>query len=591
MDTALLLGVQHIANKQGFHIPWDEVGRTVDPKISQGAVVQHLAKLRLRKIADNEPVPPPLRRGGTKNPTASSSRVNSNGGVKKTTSRKGASTAASPIAVDDDDDEEEEEFDVDQASDSEEDFGKSRVKRRKVGNAEAKTKFMFKSKSAVKKEESDVEKQMLKNKGNDRKGKRASTSIAKASPESVNPELAIYRRPSNRNDVKLSNDSDNEENRVAEQYVAKNAPFLKLTESDGESFKTGNKMGKGKALVFANNDTSRSSKMVKLNVGKSEKAARLVARLKGEADMSQKVEGSDTEMVKVSDGEEEVGCELHGIEAYEHGYSGAEVATTEQTGYAHQAYDPNDYYAINHNFFEEAIAASSQGGHTVDGAYATFPTNINYARSQLDLAPSPVFTYDNIPGRLLDTNELDGWVYGTENTGPATNSYTNNGGVGSEMGRPYAQTPITPTSQFQGNHNIAVGIAGPSTSFYAGSIGFDAVTGHPYADTPVTPPNEFQLHGIASLPSTSRFKNHSSAPTTPVERSSAASTYGNTPQSGPDPITPMFESSMATPTFGTTTFADPRATAEEEFEQDYLSAFIDRYAEEDQEGEVEVTNT
>ena len=45
-------------------IPWDLIAEKLDPKASEGAIIQHLAKLRTHLQADGHNVPPPLRRGG-----------------------------------------------------------------------------------------------------------------------------------------------------------------------------------------------------------------------------------------------------------------------------------------------------------------------------------------------------------------------------------------------------------------------------------------------------------------------------------------------------------------------------------------------
>ncbi|PYI36934.1 hypothetical protein BP00DRAFT_411037 [Aspergillus indologenus CBS 114.80] len=45
-------------------IPWTEVANTMGHNVTEGAIVQHLAKLRSRRVAAGKPVPPPLRRGG-----------------------------------------------------------------------------------------------------------------------------------------------------------------------------------------------------------------------------------------------------------------------------------------------------------------------------------------------------------------------------------------------------------------------------------------------------------------------------------------------------------------------------------------------
>lgn len=64
MDKKLLLVLQYICNAEGIKMPWDKVAAIMGPTISDGAVVQHLAKLRQRMIAAGLSVPPPLKRGG-----------------------------------------------------------------------------------------------------------------------------------------------------------------------------------------------------------------------------------------------------------------------------------------------------------------------------------------------------------------------------------------------------------------------------------------------------------------------------------------------------------------------------------------------
>lgn len=55
-------------------MPWSDIGSIMGEGISGGAVIQHLAKLRIRMIEQNLPVPPPLKRGGgTRIPTSASS--------------------------------------------------------------------------------------------------------------------------------------------------------------------------------------------------------------------------------------------------------------------------------------------------------------------------------------------------------------------------------------------------------------------------------------------------------------------------------------------------------------------------------------
>ncbi|KAL4910307.1 hypothetical protein BDW74DRAFT_173765 [Aspergillus multicolor] len=48
-------------------IPWDDVAKTMGHKLSEGAIVQHLAKIRARRVQAKKEVPPPLKRGACGN--------------------------------------------------------------------------------------------------------------------------------------------------------------------------------------------------------------------------------------------------------------------------------------------------------------------------------------------------------------------------------------------------------------------------------------------------------------------------------------------------------------------------------------------
>lgn len=88
LDTLLLLTIQSACNLTGVKVPWDKVAELMGPKFSEGAIVQHLSKVRLRRDAAGQRVPPPLRRSVTATAAAIGSR--SRGGSKsaKASSRK-----------------------------------------------------------------------------------------------------------------------------------------------------------------------------------------------------------------------------------------------------------------------------------------------------------------------------------------------------------------------------------------------------------------------------------------------------------------------------------------------------------------------
>ena len=64
MDQQTLLGVQYHCNLAGIKIPWPAVAASLGPTITEGAIVQHLAKLRNKLEDAGVDVVPPLKRGG-----------------------------------------------------------------------------------------------------------------------------------------------------------------------------------------------------------------------------------------------------------------------------------------------------------------------------------------------------------------------------------------------------------------------------------------------------------------------------------------------------------------------------------------------
>ncbi|RAQ40613.1 hypothetical protein AFGD_008956 [Aspergillus flavus] len=75
LNELLLLTVQSVCNNQSIKIPWSEVASTMKNNVTEGAIVQHLAKLRTRRVDAGKEVPLPLRRGGVGSSNKSSGNV------------------------------------------------------------------------------------------------------------------------------------------------------------------------------------------------------------------------------------------------------------------------------------------------------------------------------------------------------------------------------------------------------------------------------------------------------------------------------------------------------------------------------------
>ena len=69
IDKQVLLAVQYVCNLEGLRINWGKVAQVLGPDFTEGAIVQHLAKLRSKMIDVGLPVPPPMRRGTLQTPS------------------------------------------------------------------------------------------------------------------------------------------------------------------------------------------------------------------------------------------------------------------------------------------------------------------------------------------------------------------------------------------------------------------------------------------------------------------------------------------------------------------------------------------
>ena len=125
MDKKLLLAIQYACNTSGVTVPWDRVGTIMGPEITAGAVIQHLAKVRVRLVEDGHPVPPPLRRGGSGRNTTAASTPKKNG-VTKAPKTKQIRKKLEPKS----DDSSKEQSDW-KDGDSDMEYGKPRAKRTK----------------------------------------------------------------------------------------------------------------------------------------------------------------------------------------------------------------------------------------------------------------------------------------------------------------------------------------------------------------------------------------------------------------------------------------------------------------------------
>ncbi|GAD98028.1 predicted protein [Paecilomyces variotii No. 5] len=104
LNELLLLTVQSVCNKEGVKIPWAKVAQTMGNNVTEGAIVQHLAKLRTRRVAANKDVPPPLRRGGSGAAAVSKDKVEPKVGMSSSSGNgSGKGKRKSPESLSDED--------------------------------------------------------------------------------------------------------------------------------------------------------------------------------------------------------------------------------------------------------------------------------------------------------------------------------------------------------------------------------------------------------------------------------------------------------------------------------------------------------
>lgn len=128
MDKKLLLAIQSVCNSDGIRLPWDKVGELMGDRITDGAVIQHLAKIRQRMVSQGLDVPPPLRRGGgsiISTTRSGSATVNRQSVSKKAKPKKGSES----LSTIDENVEDDEDFSV-KESDSGEEISYAQARRR-----------------------------------------------------------------------------------------------------------------------------------------------------------------------------------------------------------------------------------------------------------------------------------------------------------------------------------------------------------------------------------------------------------------------------------------------------------------------------
>ena len=132
--------MQSVCSDKGVKLPWDDIGATMEERVSGGAIIQHISKLRQRLEAMGKNVPPPPRRGGgygNSNSRGRNTNLGTQDAVTPAAPRRTRASAniRSKVKMSET---EEEEIGVDGASGSEEEFGNPKSHSQKADDEEIK---------------------------------------------------------------------------------------------------------------------------------------------------------------------------------------------------------------------------------------------------------------------------------------------------------------------------------------------------------------------------------------------------------------------------------------------------------------------
>lgn len=262
-----------------MRLPFAAAGALVGPSVTEGAIVQHLAKLRARLLEAGESVPPLLKRGGGYGAPAGPSNSSKSAKAKgKSTSRVARKSSKATTESDTDDDEEDEDDNIKIAKDKGKE--KARLKGKKPLSKSRATKAI-----AIKKESEDENGSGLSAKA---RGKRPRSELEDDSDDEQDKKLAKVDagRSSATRRGKSGSDDDGEEDDedmqedweefdsegeedddldTAQKTVAAGAPFLEQA-SDHES--------EYSATWF-----KPATKVTKLRIGHSREAKKLLQTL------------------------------------------------------------------------------------------------------------------------------------------------------------------------------------------------------------------------------------------------------------------------------------------------------------------------
>lgn len=272
----------------------------MDEKVSGGAIIQHLAKIRQRFVSQGISVPPPLRRGGGNanlNSNSRNTRSGSSTPLKKTKSLVINKSENHGTGSDDG------EFDVDRATDSEEDFGETRAKHVRYDTKGKRRQTRLKeANSDDKGQEGEVTSKMgdkrkrIRSFGGALKQRKVAKSRAQMRKDNIGlhrPHSSVgsdkmYENGSDDNRTQMTSEERRPEDSASQRYLAVGATFFDDQDHDVAFQPRGTDAEELKV----------ASTVAVLRLGNSERALTLLQGLK---DQEQAVDDAEVESLTFAD--------------------------------------------------------------------------------------------------------------------------------------------------------------------------------------------------------------------------------------------------------------------------------------------------
>ena len=247
--------MQSVCSDKGMKLPWDDIGATMEERVSGGAIIQHISKLRQRLEAMGKNVPPPPRRGGGYGNSNSKSRITSVGTPAAPRRTRAAANMRSNMKASETEDE---EVDIEGVSGSEEEFGSSKSKVEKIDDTGIKQEGQSSAGIAGKKRKraGDSDSPVKQNK------ERSASKPHELKSRKINHGATLCSSSGEDDDLENespgSNDDGYQQDAVGRQYLAAGADFFRDYDQDDASSDESNVANRAVVLRFGESERAKA---------------------------------------------------------------------------------------------------------------------------------------------------------------------------------------------------------------------------------------------------------------------------------------------------------------------------------------------